>query len=72
MVELFGLAISLLSATATFIAGRKKWYAWVVALSTLPLWVFFIYLTGSWTLLISVLVSGSVYVINLRKWRRET
>lgn len=68
----FWLSLVLAGAgcTGLILAGRGKWYGWLIGLLVQPVWAIFAVITGAYGLLITCVMYGAVYVTNLRKWRQ--
>jgi len=55
--------------TAMVLAGRRLWWAWLVAVVAECLWLFYGYATQQWGFSVFALVFGAVYLRNAYTWR---
>lgn len=57
--------------TATWVAGYKKWWTWLISLSGTVPWYIFAYTEEKWGLMsLNVALTG-IYVRNLVKWYKD-
>ena len=55
--------------TAMVLAGRRLWWAWLVAVVAECLWLVYGYATQQWGFSVFALVFGAVYLRNAYTWR---
>ena len=55
--------------TAMVLAGRRLWWAWLVAVAAECLWLVYGYSTQQWGFSVFALVFGAVYLRNAYTWR---
>ena len=55
--------------TAMVLAGRRLWWAWLVAVMAECLWLVYGYATQQWGFSVVALVFGAVYLRNAYTWR---
>ena len=55
--------------TAMVLAGRRLWWAWLVAVAAECLWLVYGYATQQWGFSVFALVFGAVYLRNAYTWR---
>ena len=55
--------------TAMVLAGRRLWWAWLVAVMAECLWLVYGYATQQWGFSVFALVFGAVYLRNAYTWR---
>lgn len=53
-----------------WLAGRKSPWGWAVGLGAQGLWFAYAISTRQYGFLVSCFAYGTVYVVNLRKWRK--
>lgn len=71
MNPLWSWALAVIGMTGMWLAGRKRWYAWLVNLGSQTVWLSYGVATRQWGFVASAFGFGTVYVINHRRWRRE-
>ncbi len=76
MIDLnFAFYLSLILAVAgcsgLLLAGKGKWYGWGIGLAVQPVWAIFAYVSGAYGLFLTCWAYGTVYTLNLIKWRKD-
>jgi hypothetical protein len=69
--QLIALATSAVTIYGMWLAGSKRWQAWLVGLCNQGLWLVFIVAFGAWGLLPLNAALIGVYSRNLVLWRRS-
>jgi len=65
------LVLAVAGCTGIILAGRGKVVGWVIGLAIQPVWAVFAIVSGGYGLLLTCLMYGTVYWINIVKWRKE-
>lgn len=71
MRQLLPFATGMLTILAMWLAGSKRWEAWLVGLLNQILWAATIVVFDTWGLLPLTVFLTFTYARNLIKWRRE-
>lgn len=69
--QLWSWLLMAMGVTALYLAGRRSIWGWIVGLGAQVLWLAYSVTTRQWGFLVSCFAYGSVYAVNLRRWRRE-
>lgn len=67
----WSLLLSAIGVVGIFLAGRRSWTGWALGLAAQLLWVAYALTTGTYGFLLSAAGYGSVYALNLARWRRD-
>lgn len=69
--QLWSVVLGALALTTTVLAGNNARSAWVVGMISQAGWIGFMFLTGNFGFLVSIIGFTVVYIRNYRAWGRE-
>lgn len=68
---LWSVSLTIISITTMYVAGRKRWEGWALGLAGQLVWITYALVTIQYAFVASAILHGTVYGINLRRWRNE-
>lgn len=71
MSQTWSWVLTAVGVSGLYLAGRRSWIGWAVGLAAQALWLTYGLMSGQYGFIASAFAYGSVYTMNLRKWRRE-
>lgn len=69
--QVWSAVLGLMALTSTTLAGSRSRSAWVVGMASQVGWIGFMFLTGNFGFLVSIIGFTVVYIRNYRAWSRE-
>lgn len=71
MNQAWSWILTFVGISGLYLAGRKRWAGWAIGLGAQVLWVAYAVATRQWGFIFSAIAYGSVYALNVRRWRAE-
>lgn len=63
--------LSVVGITGLFLAGRKFWWAWLIAFTNECLWMIYAITTRQYGFIFGAIAYGTVHAYNANKWRKD-